>query len=80
MQTLLDVVNLQAGADYSLLLEFENGARRIFDMTPYLDKRPFTALKSASLFAQARVGFGTVIWPGHIDIAPETLYDRSVPA
>jgi hypothetical protein len=25
----------------------------------------------------ARVEYGTVVWPGNIDIAPETLYDRS---
>jgi hypothetical protein len=28
----------------------------------------------------AKVGYGTVIWPGNIDIAPETLYDQSRPA
>jgi hypothetical protein len=79
MHALLDVIKVQARPDYSLLLEFENGEKRLFDMTPYLDKRPFAVLKSTSLFAQARVDYGTVIWPGHIDIAPETLYERSVP-
>ncbi len=27
----------------------------------------------------AKVEYGTVVWPGNIDIAPETLYDRSIP-
>ncbi len=28
---------------------------------------------------QAYVALDTVYWPGDLDIAPETLYDRSVP-
>ncbi len=30
-------------------------------------------------FTKASVEYGTVVWPGNIDIAPETLYDRSLP-
>lgn len=80
MNTLLDVIKVQATPDYLLYLEFENGEKRIFDMSPYMDKRPFATLKGSPLFAMASVDFGTVVWPGNIDIAPETLYDRSRPA
>jgi hypothetical protein len=80
MQTLLDVVTVQAKADYLLYLEFENGEKRVFDMSPYMDKKPFVQLKDSPLFAMAFVDYGTVVWPGNIDIAPETLYDRSQPA
>ena len=79
METLLDVVKVQAQANYVLYLEFENGERRLFDMTPYMHKHPFVSLQSPSLFAMAKVDYGTVVWPGNIDIAPETLYDRSLP-
>ena len=75
---LLDVVSVVAYPDYTLKLEFENGERRIFDMKPYLEKKPFVRLKGP-LFTKAYVDCGTVVWPGEIDIAPETLYDRSVP-
>jgi hypothetical protein len=65
--------------DFSLELWFDDGAHRIFDSRPYLERGVFTRLKDLSTFKQAHVAFGTVVWPGDIDIAPETLYDRSVP-
>lgn len=79
MNELLDVVKVQAQPDYKLVLEFENGERRLFDMAPIMDKKPFGRLKQSNTFLAARVDYGTVVWPGNIDIAPETLYDRSVP-
>jgi hypothetical protein len=80
MQELLDVVSVTTIPGYKLLLKFENGESRIFDMSSYLDKKPFTSIRAPSVFKLATVDYGTVVWPGNIDIAPETLYDRSVPA
>jgi hypothetical protein len=79
MEALLDVVKVEVKPGYKLFLEFENGEKRIFDMTPYMDKKPFVQLKGSPLFGKASVDCGTVVWPGNIDIAPETLYDRSRP-
>jgi hypothetical protein len=79
MDTLLDVIKVKVVSGYVLELEFENGERRIFDMTPYMEKKPFKRLKLNSAFYAAHVDYGTVVWPGNIDIAPETLYDCSVP-
>jgi len=79
MNTLLDVMNVKVHPGYRLELEFENGEHRIFDMAPYMDKKPFVRLKDSPLFNCAHIDYGTVVWPGNIDIAPETLYDRSVP-
>jgi len=39
----------------------------------------FTRLQDIALFKQAFVALDTVCWPGDLDIAPETLYDRSIP-
>jgi hypothetical protein len=77
MNTLLDVVSVQVQPGYVLVLVFENGERRIFDMSPYMNKMPFCKLKKASLFNCASIAYGTVVWPGNIDISPETLYDLS---
>lgn len=79
MDILLDVVRVEAKPDYTLVLEFENGEQRVFDMAPLMDKKPFVQLKGSPLFMKASVDYGTVVWPGNIDIAPETLYDRSQP-
>ncbi len=79
MEALLDVIHVEAQAGHRLLVEFETGERRIFDLSTYLDKKPFVQLKDSPLFYKASVAYGTVVWPGNIDIAPETLYHRSVP-
>lgn len=79
MDILLDVVKVEARSDYTLMLEFENGERRVFDMAPLMDKKPFVHLKESPVFMTAFVDYGTVVWPGEIDIAPETLYGRSHP-
>jgi Protein of unknown function (DUF2442) len=79
MEILLDMVNVQVQPNYHLQLEFENGERRMFDMSPYMDKKPFNRLKNSPIFNCAHVDYGTVVWSGEIDIAPETLYDRSIP-
>nr|VFJ68876.1 MAG: Protein of unknown function (DUF2442) [Candidatus Kentron sp. FW] len=76
---LLDVIKVEVCPGYRLRLVFENDEERIFDMSPYMDKKPFDRLKDSPVFDCARVDYGTVVWPGNIDIAPETLYDKSLP-
>jgi len=76
---LLDVVKVKPLAEYKLSLEFENQEIRIFDVTPYLEMGVFRQLKDKNIFSRAFIDGGTVMWPGEIDIAPETLYDRSIP-
>jgi hypothetical protein len=66
--------------DFSLELWFNTGDHRIFDVRPYLDKGVFTRLQNPALFKQAFIALDTVCWPGNLDIAPETLFDRSVAA
>lgn len=79
MNELLDVIRVDAKPDYTLHLTFENGEQRVFDMTPLMAKKPFDRLRDPTCFVMASIDYGTVVWPGNIDIAPETLYDLSVP-
>jgi len=76
---LLDVVNVKTTPDFQLELDFKNGEHRRFDMRPLLAMRPWNRIATEQLFHRAAVSHGTVMWPGEIDIAPETLYDDSVP-
>lgn len=75
----LSVKEVKALNEYKLLLTFENGEVKLFDMNPYLEKGIFRELKDLSLFKSARVSFDTVEWENEADIDPETLYEDSVP-
>jgi len=58
---------------------FSNGERRRFDARPLLAMKPWNRIASPPLFERVSIRYGTVVWPGEIDVAPETLYDDSVP-
>jgi hypothetical protein len=67
-------------AEYRLLLTFDAGEQRVFDVKPYLDKGIFAALKDPSLFRSVRVSFDTIEWTNGADLCPEVLYAESTKA
>jgi hypothetical protein len=73
----LDVIKVKVQPDYQLELKFKNGELRRFDMRPLLALKPWSRIAAPHLFELAKVEYGTVVWPGEIDIAPETLNDDS---
>lgn len=79
MEPLIDVISVKPRDDFSLELVFENGEKRIFNMKPLFEEKPFSRLRGSSLFFKASIKYGTVVWPGNIDIAPETLWSQSTP-
>lgn len=76
---MIRVIEVQAESDFHLRLIFTNRELRRFDMRPYLHLPVYHPLTNIGFFSLARVDYGTVVWPGEIDIAPETLYELSVP-
>jgi len=71
------VTKVTSEENYRILLEFTNGERREFDVSPYLEKGIFTQLKDKSYFKQVRVSMGTVEWPRGQDFCPDTLFAES---
>ncbi len=76
---MINVNCVEIAPDFVLILTFSDGERRYFDMKPYLHYPVFRRLENPGFFSLAHVDYGTVTWPGDIDIAPETLYEFSVP-
>lgn len=74
----LVVVDVKPLEEYKLLLTFENGEKKVFNMKPYLDKGVFRELKEKKLFKTVRVSFDSVEWSNKADIEPEVLYEDSV--
>ena len=64
--------------DYLLLLEFENGEKKQFDMKPYLNLGIFQELKDERLFRSVHKNFDTIEWDNEADFDPEVLYQKSI--
>ena len=73
------VKNVQPKENYTLLLTFADGEKRVYNARPLLQKSIYHPLKSITFFLNAKVECGTVVWNDDVDIAPEHLYECSYP-
>ena len=71
------VKEVKPGIDYTLMLTFDNGQKRKFDMKPYLDKGIFRELKDISKFNTVHISFDSVEWDNEADFDPEVLFNSS---
>ena len=74
----LAIKEVKAKDNYLLLLTFENGEKRQFDMKPYLDLGIFQELKDLSLFKTVKTSFDSIEWDNEADFDPEILYQNSI--
>lgn len=78
------VVNVTPLSNYRILVEFENGEKRVGDIKPLLERGGiFTDLKNIGIFNSVYIEYGAVTWKdangNEIDICSDKLYMDSVP-
>ena len=76
-----EVLNATYLDSYRILVQFNNGVRKVVDFTNIVKHYPvFQPLSNLTLFKQFKVT-DTLEWDnGKIDIAPEYLYENGIPA
>lgn len=65
--------------NYHLLIRFETGEEKVFDVRPYISGTWFGKLKDKNYFNTARIANRTIEWENGQDIAPHELYSNSIP-
>lgn len=64
--------------EYNLLIFFENGEKKVYDMKKNLKYPAFEKLKDINLFRKLKVIGETIEWETGEDINPDDLYLNSV--
>ena len=75
MNELHQVVSAEAVDGRKVRVSFENGVEGLFDCTPYMAEKYWERLGNPVFFQQVRAAWGTLCWPGEIDIDPEEVWD-----
>jgi hypothetical protein len=68
-------ISVSALSEYQILVEFNNGEKKIFDVEPYIKGEWYGKLRAYDYFKQVMTDGFTVIWPDGQDICPDELYD-----
>ena len=66
--------------NYNLLLEFNNGEKKYFDVKPYIKGSWFGKLNDKLYFSQVKTNGFNIEWSDGQDIFPDDLYFNSVEA
>ncbi len=73
------VDSVEAIAGHRLVISFDTGEKKIFDVTPLLTVGRFKDLAVPEVFERVQVSFDTVEWENGLDLDPEYLYEHSEP-
>ena len=71
----IEVIKAEYLEDYRLLLSFNNGERRIVDLSNSLKGSVYTPLKDISYFKNFSIKFNTIEGENGADFDPEYLYE-----
>jgi len=69
------VIDVSPLADYKVMIIFDSGERKIFNVEPYISGDWFGKLRDADFFKTVRAVGRTIEWADGQDIAPHELYD-----
>ena len=72
-----NVVQVKPIDNYNVIITFENGEVKRFDVKPYIRGSWFGQLKNKADFDTVRPCGNTIEWSGGQDIAPHELYELS---
>lgn len=74
---LYDVTGFEIVGEYTLRVEFDDGAEQIIDFEPILLGPIFGPLRNPELFNQVKLDadLGTLVWPTGADIDPTVLHN-----
>lgn len=70
-------VNVEPMCEYKIIVEFDNGEKREFDVEPYIKGEWYGQLRAWEYFKRVSTDGFTVIWPDGQDICPDELYELS---
>lgn len=62
---------------YKILVEFDNGEKKTFDVEPYIQGEWYGQLRAMEYFKRVTTDGYTVVWPNGQDICPDELYEMS---
>jgi hypothetical protein len=74
------VIDAEYLSDYKIKITFDNGKIKIADCLKWVGGGIFEPLKDKEYFKKFFVDGWSISWPNGADIAPETLYEESIPA
>jgi len=74
---ILRVTELSVAHGYVLRLAFNDGVRKLVDVSPLLVGPVFEPLKDRTFFSCVKLDpvTGTPVWPNDADLAPEALHE-----
>lgn len=72
-------VQVKAVCPYEIVVVFDNGEKKCFDVAPYIKGEWYGQLRCLDYFKQVQTDGYTVVWPDGQDICPDELYELGQP-